>query len=75
MNNNRRGLILLGVLLVIAIMVYVIKNQRNNPGSYVSDPQQAKVETNGGELAKDTDPNSPHNKLNLGDVKTIPTIR
>ncbi len=72
MKNNRRGLIMLGVLLVIAVMVYVIKNQRNNPGSYVSEPQQAKVEEkhNGSELAQDNDPSAPHARINLGDINS-----
>ncbi len=70
MQGNRRGLILLAVLLVIAVMVYVLKNQRNHPGSYESEPQQAKVETQGGELAQDSDPEAPRNRLNLG--KTNP---
>lgn len=75
MHNNRRGLIMLGVLLVIAVMVYVLKNQRQNPGSYVSDPQQAKVEASNGELVQDTDPASPHNRLNLGQFRTDKGLR
>ena len=42
---------MLAVLLAIAAVVYAIKNQRNNPGSYVSEPQQAKVQTDNIERA------------------------
>ena len=75
MHNNRRGLIMLGVLLVIAVMVYALKNQRQNPGSYVSEPQQAKVEASDGEFVQDTDPASPHNRLNLGRIKAGNDLR
>ena len=69
MQGNRRGLILLAVLLVVAVMVYVLKNQRNHPGSYVSGPQQVKVETQNGELAQDPASDSLDSRLNLGQTK------
>ena len=75
MQGNRKGLIILAVLLVIAVMVYVLKNQRNHPGSYVSDPQQARVETQNGQLVQDSDSDSPSNRLNLGQAKPNNNLR
>ncbi len=43
MNNNRRGLRLLLVLVIIAALVYVIKNQRRNPGSFDARPNDPDV--------------------------------
>ena len=74
MHSNKRGLALLLALLLVAALVYVIKNQRNNPGSFETTTQQAKIESKAGENAN-TDAGSGDNRVVRGEVRLSPNLR
>ena len=70
MKTNRRGLILLAVLLAVAALVYVIKNPRNNAGSYEGQSQKAAIETQAPESRE-----TPHGRVMRGSFGIGPDLR
>ncbi|MBQ3669297.1 MAG: hypothetical protein II920_08740 [Clostridia bacterium] len=75
MHSNKRGLVLLLILVIVAAVVYMIKNPRNNVGSYEAGTQQVRVEAPSGESAGMDNASGDNCRVERGDIQILPDLR